>query len=288
MPSSACGSAETLQGSAVGTPAYMSPEQACGELDRLGRRSDVYSLGATLYCLLTGRPPLERDDIGEVLRKVQRGEFAPPRKLDPTIDPALEAVCRKAMAVEPEDRYATSRMMADDIERWAADEPVFAWREPLVRPGKAVGAAQPHGGQCRGGFGPGGGGRACGRGRGADHGQRCAYRRQQATRILQPSRGKGQRRAEFGRRARGQEQRRLEVRQRTRATAVRPRHGGDQTVPRRGQRGPASEGEKVRKAAPSSCTGRPTSTASWKGCSRTKETTRRAWHLPGRMPSWAT
>jgi eukaryotic-like serine/threonine-protein kinase len=133
MPSSAVGSAETLQGSAVGTPAYMSPEQACGELDRLGRRSDVYSLGATLYCLLTGRPPLERDDIGEVLRKVQRGEFAAPRQLDPTIDPALEAVCRKAMALEPEDRYATSRMMADDIERWAADEPVFAWREPLVR-----------------------------------------------------------------------------------------------------------------------------------------------------------
>ena len=60
-PSSASGSAETLPGSALGTPAYMSPEQARGELDRLGPRSDVYSLGATLYCLLTGRPPLEGD-----------------------------------------------------------------------------------------------------------------------------------------------------------------------------------------------------------------------------------
>ncbi len=73
VPSSASGSAETLPGSALGTPAYMSPEQARGELDRLGPRSDVYSLGATLYCLLTGKPPLEGDDIGEVLRPVAAG-----------------------------------------------------------------------------------------------------------------------------------------------------------------------------------------------------------------------
>src|SRR5437868_4471590 len=79
MPSSAGGSAETRAGSALGTPSYMSPEQAEGQLDRLGPRSDVYSLGATLYCLLTGRPPFEGDDIGEVLRKVQRGDFPAPR-----------------------------------------------------------------------------------------------------------------------------------------------------------------------------------------------------------------
>ena len=78
VPSSASGSAETLPGSALGTPAYMSPEQARGELDRLGPRSDVYSLGATLYCLLTGRPPFEGEDLGEVLRKVQRGDFPRP------------------------------------------------------------------------------------------------------------------------------------------------------------------------------------------------------------------
>ena len=132
MPSSASGSAETLPGSALGTPAYMSPEQARGELDRLGPRSDVYSLGATLYCLLTGRPPFEGDDIGELLRKVQRGEFARPRLLDPSIDKALEAVCLRAMATKPEDRYASCRGLAEDLERWAADEPVLAWSEPWI------------------------------------------------------------------------------------------------------------------------------------------------------------
>jgi serine/threonine-protein kinase len=133
MPSSASGSAETLPGTALGTPAYMSPEQAAGELDRLGPRSDVYSLGATLYCLLTGKPPQEGDDIGEVLRKVQRGEFSPPRQIDGSIDPALEAVCLKAMATRPEDRYGSARALVEDVERWMADEPVFAWREPLSR-----------------------------------------------------------------------------------------------------------------------------------------------------------
>src|SRR4051794_4467559 len=131
--SSASGSAETLLGSALGTPAYMSPEQARGDLDRLGLRSDVYSLGATLYCLLTGRPPVEGDDVGAVLRAVQRGEFPPPRQLDPALDPALEAVCLKAMALRPEDRYPTARALADDVERWTADEPVSAYREPPAR-----------------------------------------------------------------------------------------------------------------------------------------------------------
>src|SRR5947209_1200511 len=120
VPSSASGSAETLPGSALGTPAYMSPEQAAGDLDRLGPRSDVYSLGATLYCLLTGRPPFRGDDAGAVLRAVRAGAFPRPRALDPALDRALEAVCLKAMAVEPGDRYATPRALAEDVDRWAA------------------------------------------------------------------------------------------------------------------------------------------------------------------------
>jgi len=131
--SSTSGSSEILPGSALGTPAYMSPEQARGDLDHLGPRSDVYSLGATLYVLLTGKPPLEGDDIGAVLRAAQEGKFPPPRKLDPSIDKALEAVCLKAMGLTPEDRYTTPRALADDLERWMADEPVSAWREPWSR-----------------------------------------------------------------------------------------------------------------------------------------------------------
>ena len=132
VPSSASGSAETLPGSALGTPAYMSPEQAEGDVEHLGPRSDVYSLGATLYYLLTGRPPVD-GDIGEIIRSVQRGDFRPPRQVDATIDRALEAVCLKAMAHQPADRYASPKLLAEDVERWMADEPVSAWREPLSR-----------------------------------------------------------------------------------------------------------------------------------------------------------
>ena len=64
---------------------------------------------------------------------MQRGEFPPPRRLDPTIDRALEAVCLKAMAHRPEDRYASPKALAEDVERWMADEPVSAWREPIAR-----------------------------------------------------------------------------------------------------------------------------------------------------------
>jgi serine/threonine-protein kinase len=132
VPSSASGTAETLPGSALGTPAYMSPEQAQGDLEGLGPRSDVYSLGATLYCLLNGRPPVEADDVGAVLRAVQRGELTPPRQIDPSLDRAVEAVCLKAMARRPDDRYSTPKALADDIERWMADEPASAYREPLA------------------------------------------------------------------------------------------------------------------------------------------------------------
>jgi serine/threonine-protein kinase len=112
----------------MGTPAYMSPEQARGDLEHLGPPSDVYGLGATLYCLLTGRAPFSGDPI-DVIPRVQRGDFPPPRQIDPSIDPALEAVCLKAMAPDPGQRYGSPRALAEDVERWLADEPVSAYRE---------------------------------------------------------------------------------------------------------------------------------------------------------------
>jgi tetratricopeptide (TPR) repeat protein len=123
----------TQTGATLGTPQYMSPEQAQGDLERLGPRTDVFNLGATLYGLLTGRPPYQGDSLVDVLRAAEAGDFPPPRRLDPTIDRALEAVCLKAMAREPEGRYGSAQALAEDIERWMADEPVTAWREPLSR-----------------------------------------------------------------------------------------------------------------------------------------------------------
>ena len=110
----------------------MSPEQAAGVLDRLGPRSDVYSLGATLYCLLTGRAPLDDSDgdTEEVLRRARAGTIVPPREVKREVPPALEAVCRNAMARRPENRYDSALALAVDVEHWLADEPVTAWREP--------------------------------------------------------------------------------------------------------------------------------------------------------------
>jgi tetratricopeptide (TPR) repeat protein/tRNA A-37 threonylcarbamoyl transferase component Bud32 len=132
-PSSASGVGETMPGSAIGTPGYMPPEQAAGRLDLLGPASDVYSLGATLYSLLTDRAPFAGPDLPELLRRVEHGEFPWPRSLSPWVAPALEAVCLKAMALRPDDRYPSPRALADDVERWLADEPVTTHREPFTR-----------------------------------------------------------------------------------------------------------------------------------------------------------
>ena len=126
-PSSALSSSgQTQPGSAIGTPAYMSPEQAAGKLEELGPASDVYSLGATLYHVLCGRPPFEKEEHSEILAKVQRGDFPKPRSVVHEVPAALEAICLKAMALKPADRYQTARSLADDLEHWLADEPVTA------------------------------------------------------------------------------------------------------------------------------------------------------------------
>jgi serine/threonine protein kinase/tetratricopeptide (TPR) repeat protein len=123
---------ETQVGAAMGTPAYMSPEQALGRLDQLGPASDIYGLGATLYELLTGRPPVESKDTAEILRKVQKSEWLPPRRVKSGVPPALDAICCKAMAHQPDQRYGTALELAADVEHWLADEPVSVYRDPIL------------------------------------------------------------------------------------------------------------------------------------------------------------
>jgi serine/threonine-protein kinase len=136
-PSFDSGLAATQMGSAIGTPGYMSPEQALGDLDRLGSVSDVYSLGATLYALLTGQAPFPERDKAELLEKVRNGDFPRPRQVKGSVPVALEAICLKAMALNPADRYATATALAADVEHWLADEPVSAYGEPWpVRAGR--------------------------------------------------------------------------------------------------------------------------------------------------------
>jgi eukaryotic-like serine/threonine-protein kinase len=129
-PMSASGKSETLMGSAVGTPQFMSPEQAEGQLDVLGPPSDVYSLGATLYYLLTGKAAFEDRNLASLFKKLKQGEFPRPHQINRKVPLALEAICMKAMAVRIEGRYHSARELADDVELWLADEPVSVYREP--------------------------------------------------------------------------------------------------------------------------------------------------------------
>lgn len=133
VPSSGDGSTETRFGSVVGTVAYMSPEQANGLVDSLGPRSDVYCLGATLYSILTGESPIEKSSTVKMIEDVRSGRFVPAKRRNPSIDPALAAICDKAMALDPNDRYPSAAMLMDDLERWLGDMPVEAYREPLFK-----------------------------------------------------------------------------------------------------------------------------------------------------------
>jgi serine/threonine-protein kinase len=122
----------TQLGQAVGTPAYMSPEQAAGRWDVIGPASDVYSLGALLYAILTGRPPFPGPAC-PLLAPVGHGEFVPPQQVQKTVPAALEAICLKALTREPGDRYAGALALAADVEQWLADRPVAVYREPVLQ-----------------------------------------------------------------------------------------------------------------------------------------------------------
>lgn len=126
------GSEQTLPGSAIGTPGYMSPEQAQGEIAQLGPATDVYGLGAILFALLTGQRPIPGTDTFEIVRRTREGDFPSPRQIAPSIPKALEAICIKAMALSPKNRYQSCEQLAEDVENYLSGEPIVVYREPFV------------------------------------------------------------------------------------------------------------------------------------------------------------
>ncbi len=128
-------SAPTAMGSVIGTAAFMSPEQAHGRIDLLDCRSDIFSLGATLYVVLTGKAPFQGERRDQVVAAAQRCDFVRPSELQPDVSKSLEAICLKAMAREPKDRYATALELAEDLECSMAGDPVKALPESLAMRG---------------------------------------------------------------------------------------------------------------------------------------------------------
>jgi serine/threonine protein kinase len=120
-------SADTHSGMVIGTPAYMSPEQARGQTELLDQRSDVYSLGAVLYFLVTGRAPAELARPGDSSERHLR-----PREIDSKIPRAIEAVCLKAMCERREGRYCSAEELAREVIRFLDGQPVVAYRENIL------------------------------------------------------------------------------------------------------------------------------------------------------------
>jgi serine/threonine-protein kinase len=122
----------TETGSVLGTPAYMSPEQARGEVSRLDRRTDVYSLGATLYHITTGRPPFAGANALEILSAIASADVPPMRSLRLDVPRDLEAITLKCLEKERSRRYDSTKALADDLDRFLAGEPVLARRAGLI------------------------------------------------------------------------------------------------------------------------------------------------------------
>ncbi|MBM3999464.1 MAG: protein kinase [Planctomycetes bacterium] len=116
----------TTSGRAMGTPAYMPPEQAAGKWAEVARTSDVYSLGAVLYVMLTGQPPFRGSSDLDTLLAVLHQEPAPPRDVDPSVDADLATICMKCLRKQASERYPTARALVEDIDRYLRGEPIHA------------------------------------------------------------------------------------------------------------------------------------------------------------------
>jgi WD40 repeat protein/tRNA A-37 threonylcarbamoyl transferase component Bud32 len=138
-------SGQTREGDVIGTPAYMSPEQASGKVDLVGPATDVYSLGVILYEMITGRVPLQGPTSLDTLVLVRTEEPVPPRRLQPGIARDLETICLKCLEKDPRRRYVSAAELADDLRRFLDNKPtlgrptpawerVWKWakRQPLV------------------------------------------------------------------------------------------------------------------------------------------------------------
>src|SRR5262249_15005181 len=116
----------TASGQLMGTPSYMPPEQARGNRAEVGPPADVYALGATLYCLVTGRPPFQAATAMDTVLQVIGDDPPSPRSLNRSVDRDIETICLKSLEKDPARRYASAAALATDLRRYLSREPIQA------------------------------------------------------------------------------------------------------------------------------------------------------------------